>query len=104
MEQVMSICQDLCHLLLPIAGPYYLSCDYIAVVDSSVIPSYQLTKHHNIFSWHIFCQVVACDIVCIVHIESENNSAASQSFRDDDNASVTCPEESVYMSIIKTYA
>jgi ribosomal protein S26 len=88
-------------LLFPIAGPYYLSCDYIAVVDSSVIPSYQLTKNHNIFSWHIFCQVVACDIV---YIESKNNPAASQSFREDDNASVTCPEGSVYMSIIKTYA
>jgi hypothetical protein len=74
-QQVMAIHQDLCYLGVPIAGPSYLFCDYKAVVDSSVIPSYCLKKGHNILSWHTVHQGVACNIVCIVHVESKNNPA-----------------------------
>jgi hypothetical protein len=40
----------------------------------SVIPSYQHLKFHNIVL-HIVCQAVACDIVCIAHVETKNNPA-----------------------------
>jgi hypothetical protein len=88
-------------------------------VDSSVFPSYQLKKQHNILSWHTVCQAVACDIVCIVHIDSKNNPAdiliknrSSRqwyelctpiifwAWRDDENVSVTCPEGSDNTSIM----
>jgi hypothetical protein len=51
----MPIRQDLQYLGVPIAGPSYLFCDNKAVVNSSVIPFYQLKKHHNILSWHTVC-------------------------------------------------
>jgi hypothetical protein len=112
-EQVMSIRQDLRYLVVPVAGPSYLFCDNKAFVDSSVIPSYQLKKRHNILSWHTVCQAVACNIVRIVHIDSKNNPAdiltknrSSRqwyelctpiifwAWRDDENVSVTRPEGS----------
>jgi hypothetical protein len=80
-------------------------------VDSSVIPSYRLKKRHSILSWHTVRQAVACDIVRIVHIDSENNPAdiltKNRSSRkwyelckpiifwawlDDENVSFTRPE------------
>jgi Mn2+/Fe2+ NRAMP family transporter len=74
-DQVMSICQDLRYLGVPIAGLSYIFTDNKAVVDSSVNPSYRLKKRHKVLSWHTVCQVVACNIVQIVHIDCKNNPA-----------------------------
>jgi hypothetical protein len=74
-DQVMSICQDLRYLGVPIAEPSYIFTDNKAVEDSSANPSHRLKKHHKILSWHTVCQAVACNIVQIVHIDSKNNPA-----------------------------
>ena len=60
---------------VPVAGPSILLGDNKAVIDSSMIPSYRLKKHHNVLEFHRVREEVSADIVRLYHLPSNQNPA-----------------------------
>ena len=56
-------------------GPSYLFGDNKAVVDSSVIPDYNLKKRHHALCFHRVRKAVALEIVKYYHISGDENPA-----------------------------
>ena len=56
-------------------GPSYLFGDNKAVVDSSVIPDYNLKKRHHALCFHRVHEAVASEIVKYYHISGDENPA-----------------------------
>lgn len=74
-EQILEIRTTLRYLGIPIEGPSVMFGDNQPVVNSSMDSSFRLKKRHNMMAFHRVREEVACGIVILYHIRSEENPA-----------------------------
>ena len=62
-EQIIDLCLTLRYLCIPLCEVSYLFGDNKSVVDSSVIPHFQLHKQHMALSFHQVCETISSSML-----------------------------------------
>ena len=74
-DNIVELRYSLRMLGVPMTGASYMFGDNQAVVNSSMIPEYNLKKRHNALSYHHVCEAVAAGIIKYYHIDGNKNPA-----------------------------
>jgi len=74
-EVILEFCYKLRMLGVPVENPSVMLGDNMSVIQNCSLPSSQLKKKHNAIVYHRLRECVACGIIRLGHVRSEQNYA-----------------------------